>query len=601
MSWRAVRTLWCTARCTALALVFTGAVLASADPIKVELVENEGRWQLLRAGKPYFIRGAGGSGSLEALAAAGANSVRTWGADDLEPLLDKAHALGLSVTVGIWLGHERHGFDYDNGFQVSEQLAAAEAIVRRYKDHPAVLLWGVGNEAEGFDTGDNPAIWRAINDVAAMIKRIDSDHPTMTVTAEIGGGRVRYLHEESPAIDVHGINSYAGALSLLKRYREAGASKPFVLTEFGPRGTWESATTKWNAPLEPTSQEKADLYRQHYAAAVESSADHLALGAYAFLWGHKMEGTTTWYGMLLPDGTPLAAADAMQEIWSGQPPATRAPIIEPLIANGDTTLDPGERIAVETSMRSVGGKDLQATWTLYPESNGQLTGGDYRPVPPIVDKSIIASDTKAAIVRMPDEPGAYRLMVEARDSTGKAATANLPLLVRGEPRMRLPAYVYQDGLDGTLWAPSGWMGDLDALSLEGQDTSNPHEGEASLRVELGKNTLWAAIAWQNPPNNWGDQDGGYNLTGASALELFARGQVGGEKVTFGVGLLGREKDHPDSVIVSSDDMRLTTEWQRVTIPLRGKDLTSIKTGFVITLFGGPSTTTVYLDTIRFIR
>jgi hypothetical protein len=167
--------------------------------------------------------------------------------------------------------------------------------------------------------------------------------------------------------------------------------------------------------------------------------------------------------------------------------------------------------------------------------------------------------------------------------------------------MRLPAYVYQDGLDGTLWAPSGWMGDLDALSLEGQDTSNPHEGEASLRVELGKNSLWAAIAWQNPPNNWGDQDGGYNLTGASALELFARGEVGGEKVKFGVGLLGREKDHPDSVIVSSDDMRLTTEWQRVTIPLRGKDLTSIKTGFVITLFGGPSTTTVYLDTIRFIR
>ena len=54
---------------------------ASAAAVKVQLVKTGGGWQLLRGGKPYFIKGAGGSYSLGALKAAGGNSGRTWGAD----------------------------------------------------------------------------------------------------------------------------------------------------------------------------------------------------------------------------------------------------------------------------------------------------------------------------------------------------------------------------------------------------------------------------------------------------------------------------------------------------------------------------------------
>ena len=154
-----------------------------AQAIPVELTKSEQGWQLLRGGEPYFIRGAGGSASLEQLAAAGGNSVRTWSTDGVGDILDEAHALGLTVTVGIWLGHERHGFDYDDESQVAEQLERARAAVLRYKDHPALLLWGIGNEMEGFDEGDNPSIWRAVNDVAAMVKELDPHHPTIAITA----------------------------------------------------------------------------------------------------------------------------------------------------------------------------------------------------------------------------------------------------------------------------------------------------------------------------------------------------------------------------------------------------------------------------------
>ena len=86
---------------------------------EVRLVQNGGQYTLLRGGEPYVVNGAGGSERLEELAACGGNSIRTWGTDNLEPLLDRAHALGLSVTVGIWLGHPRHGFDYTDDQQVS--------------------------------------------------------------------------------------------------------------------------------------------------------------------------------------------------------------------------------------------------------------------------------------------------------------------------------------------------------------------------------------------------------------------------------------------------------------------------------------------------
>ena len=312
----------------ALVLLYTSLVLcpmvATAKAIPVELRQTGQSWQLLRGGEPYFIRGAGGDASLKQLTAAGANSVRTWGADDIGARLDAAHALGLSVTVGIWLGHERHGFDYNDKTQVREQLERARQTVLRYKDHPAVLLWGIGNEMEGFKEGDNPAIWAAVNDVAAMVKELDPAHPTMTVTAEIGGGRIEGVHKHCPAIDIHGINSYGGALSLTERYRAGGATKPYVLTEFGPPGSWEVLTSDWGAPFEPTSTEKSAFYRRGYEQGV-LGAPGLALGSYAFTWGSKMEGTATWFGMFLDDGARLGAIDTMTELWSGSPPKNLAP------------------------------------------------------------------------------------------------------------------------------------------------------------------------------------------------------------------------------------------------------------------------------------
>ncbi len=185
---------------------------------------------------------------MELLAACGANSLRTWGADELEPILDRAHALGLTVTVGIWLGHERHGFDYTDADAVMKQEDDARAAILRYRNHPAVLMWGIGNEMEGYEEGANPAIWMAVDRIAAIAKELDPSHPTMTVMTELGGKRVPCVHRFCPNIDVVGINSYGGAPSIPERYRKAGGTKPYVVTEYGPRASGRRDATRSGCP-----------------------------------------------------------------------------------------------------------------------------------------------------------------------------------------------------------------------------------------------------------------------------------------------------------------------------------------------------------------
>ena len=587
-----------------LALITAGLLLApgmaAAEAVPVELQETDEGWLLLRGGQPFLIRGAGGDGSLEELAAAGANSIRTWGADGAGEILDKAHALGMTVTVGIWLGHERHGFDYRDEAQVEKQMQHARDAVLAYRDHPALLLWGIGNEMEGFESGDDPVIWAAVNDVAALVKKLDPNHPTMAVTAEVGGGRIASLHTHSPAIDIHGINSYGGALSVAERLRESGGTKPYVITEFGPVGSWEMPATDWGAPYEQTSTQKADFYRQSYTKAI-LDAPGQALGSYAFLWGHKMEGTSTWFGMMLGDGAKLGAVDTMTELWSGEAPKDLSPTIEPLAVDPATVVEPGTKVNVSTVAADPEGAEVTLRWVLRPESGEYLTGGDFRQALPDIEGAVIDAAQGKAVVRMPDEPGPYRLFAYAYDPAGNAATANIPILVKGEIRPRMPVSVYEDSLESMPWAPSGWMGNVDSLMLDGSFADDTHEGAAAIRMRYTGTYGWVGVAWQNPPNNWGDQDGGFDLTGATGLELWARGEYGGEKVTFGVGLLEADREYSDSAIQKTDTIELASEWQRYRVSLKGQDLSSLKTGFVVTLQGRQSSVTIYLDSIRFVR
>ena len=227
-----------------------------AQPTNVTLEETKQGWQLKRDGEPYYVNGAGGQASVELLSQCGGNSNRTWGVDDVEATLrhlDEAHANGVSVALGIWIEHERHGFDYNDKKALQKQMDLTLSHVKRLKDHPAILVWGIGNEMEG--SGANATIWKHLEEIAQQVKKEDPHHPVMTVVAELGGEgeKVKAFHEHCPSIDILGINTYGGTDSIPSRYRSAGGTKPYIVTEFGPNGPWEVGQNSIGAVEEPTS------------------------------------------------------------------------------------------------------------------------------------------------------------------------------------------------------------------------------------------------------------------------------------------------------------------------------------------------------------
>ncbi len=578
-------------------MVAVVAALAFAAPIPVEITTTETGYGLVRGGEAFPLRGAGGGEGLAELAAAGGTTIRTWGVgDETESFLDEAHALGLGVSVGIWLGHERHGFDYGDAEQVAEQRRVVLEAVERLKDHPAVLLWGLGNEMEGFEGGDDPQIWSAVCDLAEAIQERDPHHPVMSTTADIGGGRVAGIMG-CDAIDIHGINSYGGAPSIPERYAAAGGTKPIVLTEYGPPGTWEIGRTDFGAVEELTSTAKAAHYDR---VTRETFAHPQVMGGYAFLWGWKVEATSTWYGLFLPDGTRLAGVEALRAAWGGPPPENHVPVVTPLEVSA-TTPEPRSVVTVSWTVTDPDGDPVQTTWTLRREASTYITGGDAQAMPVAIPDAIRSVSTERAELKMPSFPGVYRVYAEARDGHGGGAVASVPLLVGELPPpdapVPMPWPVYADGGGGGPWAPSGYMGNVESIAMDPAWTKGCDTPPTCLRVDYRDPGGWAGVAWQNPVNDWGDEPGGYDLSSAKRLVFRVRGHMGAERVAFGVGLIGDDKPYPDS-LEAEKKVTLTKEWQTVRIPLRG-DASSVKTGFRWVLGGHGRPVTFYLDDVRF--
>jgi len=383
--------------------------------------------RLLVDGKPFAVRGATGDGPLGELAGLGATTVRSYGGDP-GPLLDAAQQAGLKVIAGLWVGQPRQGADYaDRGF-VERQLAELRAIVETYKDHPALLMWGIGNEVE-VDLADDSAVWPALEQVAAMVRRVDPAHPTLAVLAETGTDKVGKLIAQAPSIEVLGLNSYGDALySVTARAREQGWTGPIVITELGALGQWQAATSPWGAPFEPSSTQKAVQLRRYLKALGDT-------GAIAFLWGQKQEVTPSWHSLLLASGEWTEAAEAMAEAWGGHMPGgNHAPRIASLRVAADPSAPfaswpAGEEGAFTLDALDPDGDLLDVRWTVRAESTARSVGGDAEAVPPAFPDAVrLAGPTGARVSGL--ARGRYRIFVELRDGQGAAATANMPFEVR---------------------------------------------------------------------------------------------------------------------------------------------------------------------------
>jgi hypothetical protein len=376
-------------------------------------------------GRLFQARGAAGRTRLDVLKALGANTVRTYG-DETGQVLDDAARLDLKVIAGVWLEPPRRGFDYRDRAAVEAQLKAIGDVVARYRGHPALLMWGVGNEVEG-ELVDDALVWPAIEEAARLVKSLDPAHPTMAVLAEAGGDKVRRLRERSPSIDVLGVNAYGdGLLSLPDRVRAQGWTGPIVVSELGPLGQWQAGKTAWGAALEPSSTDKAGALRRYLTAVAPGTAGHLV-----FLWGHKQEVTPTWHSLLLPSGEWTEAAEVMASAWNGKTPGgNRAPRITRLALDPAPVWRRSDTGRAALDAHDPDGDALAVEWSVMAESTDLGKGGDAEARPADFARAVRQVDARTHRVAVAGlAAGSYRLFAIVRDGKGAAATANVPFRI----------------------------------------------------------------------------------------------------------------------------------------------------------------------------
>ena len=397
---------------------------------KTEIIKTNNGFQLLRNGMPYYVKGAGGTEYLDVLKSIGGNSIRTWSTDGAKKVLDDAYANGISVCLGFWVGHERHGFNYNDEYAITAQLKAFEQDILKYKDHPALLMWAIGNEVDLFYK--NFRVWNAIEDIAKMIKELDPNHPTMTVTAGIDPAEVFMIKEYCPSIDILGINTYGGIKDLSNQLRMYGWDKPYMVTEWGPYGHWESPMTSWGVAIEATSKEKANIRNLAYKYIAEDK--ELCLGSYAFLWGYKQEQTPTWYGLFTKQKNATQSIDVLNAYWEGESRNT-APILHSFLLNNldkkeSVKLKKGKNCTFSYNVTDAENDSLTYEFQLMPESRDKKAGGDFEKTPESISFTVVENLNDKLVIKTPLKSGPYRFFIYVRDSNKNVATANIPFYVK---------------------------------------------------------------------------------------------------------------------------------------------------------------------------
>ena len=421
-------------------LIMTSCSAEKSDPtgpIKVEIERTDAGYRLLRGGKPYVVKGAGmAREDIARFAAAGGNSIRNWSTSndyqDTQALLDAAHEHGVSVALGLPMIPERSGFDYDDEEAVALQLEAMRKDVLRFKDHPAVLAWLIGNELN--HSYKNPKVFNAVNDVALMIKELDPNHPTSTTLAGFQENTISEIKKRAPALDFICLQTYGSLFDLPERMRAANFSAPIMITEWGTLGYWEMETTSWGTPLELTSSEKADVVLRGHVEVISKLRGQL-IGSYVFYWGQKQERTPTWFGMLTEAGHLTESVDVMHYIWNDDWPANRTPRVRKMLLDGrdkrqSVTLQEGAAYAASIDAFDYEDDQLTYRWELKLESTAHSEGGDFEAALPNIE-GLIENNTTAAISLTAPEPGKYRLFAYAFDGAMNTAHANIPILVKG--------------------------------------------------------------------------------------------------------------------------------------------------------------------------
>ncbi|GEM_PF-2448321 len=405
------------------------ATLLLADPppaaaLPSRIAGEPGDWRLLVDGKPFELRGVGcarhlgrlNSDYLKMAVELGANTVRTWGARHTgSDYLDAAQQRGIQVNAGLWLPYAKRRDDGSLHFDYRDADARAKLrektldYVRRHRQHPAILMWTVGNEVihHSPDEAQRRAFSAFLQELVEAIREIDPAHPIGYATA--GWKHLDHL-QAVPGLDFIGVNAYGNLLNVRDEMQRLGDARPLLFTELGPLRESDQGRDRFGQPKAPPDERKSRDYRRRLAE-LEELGGH-ALGAFVFRLGDPKPDDLHWWNLTIGE-RPRDAFYAVREIYTGKlaensPPRCRAlKIHKARLAAGDTL-----RFAIDA--RDPEGDGMHYTASLWPLGERDETRA--------VDLLNPQAHGSEAMFEMPTpgEAGDYLLLTAAIDRAGNA-------------------------------------------------------------------------------------------------------------------------------------------------------------------------------------
>jgi hypothetical protein len=414
----------------------------NADPMttpsKVKIKSVKGQYHFYVNKKLFEVKGVNGGRDVALLYKSGGTSFRAGGGANSKSILDTAYKYHMMVAMNLGIRQELQGFNYDDTAAVAKQLAAVKKVVDMFKNHPSVLCWVAGNElnlSPNRGKPVNPKVYDALKDVVDYIHKTDPNHPVTTTFAGVSKAAVDVALAHCPDLDFISLQVYGSLGSIPKMAKAAGITKPYLITEFGPRGHWEGPSTAWKREIEETSAVKAVGIADRIQRGIVRDSSGLNLGGYAFLWGQKQERTPTWYGMFIKSGEATASVDELAKYWSGNYPEIRAPKVDSLKVSEKNAVDniylkPGVKYPAKVYASDPNGFPLTFKWVILKEVKVRSQGGGREIEPDSVHIERLSDANGELIFKAPKDTGDYRLFSYVFNGKNKVGTANVPFYVK---------------------------------------------------------------------------------------------------------------------------------------------------------------------------
>jgi len=416
--------------------------------------KNQDGFQLYRNGKPFYIKGAGGNSHFKELAGIGANTIRVYDTIKIQHKLDEGHKNGLAVIVDIPLPKYTTRYNsYLNAEKNQLLKLKIQTLVRKNKNHPALLMWNLGNEVhypiilykrklinlvkKSYFSQEMNFI-KIYNDLIELLHKEDPNHPVCTTIIAYDSSReMESIYLNSPGIDLISYNIFAKIKTFKfnsSRISFLFGQKPYYISEWGSDGHWESEFTSWRAPIEPTSSKRAEQIRERLVRLAQIK-DGTCLGNLVFYWGQKQEITHTWFLIIDDQGRKSQTFYDLKNSWTNQSyngllaPQMRYMLIAGKGARDNLVFRPNDKIEAKIFLEGVKDSSQIFNWEIYEESWNYYGANARQKSAKLVSGCIENGNDSIVKFRVPEKEGPYRIFSYVYDSSGNFATANTPFYV----------------------------------------------------------------------------------------------------------------------------------------------------------------------------